>query len=489
MTQPIEHKNIMLVYPPGKSFQRGEERCQGNVADSSATNLHACNDLGYIAAGLKDYPYQVLIRDYMTESLSEADFTSEVISFKPDLIFISITTGTIREDIEMVDRILAKYGPCTVILKGALFFNAGKVLLDTLDLRSVDYLIGGESDFTAARLIHAHFSDRSPAAIPGILYRDNGTWVNTGFNDLEGEPDLLYFPERSLMNNALYVRPDTGKPQATITVSRGCPSNCIFCLTPVISGRKLRTRSPENVLAEIDECVNTFGIYDFFFKADTFTMDRRWVEAFCQLILNSPLNGKIRWVANSKTRPADADLFRLMKSAGCWLIAFGFESGSPETMKRLRKGTTIEDSYRAAASARAAGLKIYGFFMGGFFWETPDDLEKTKALIFDLNSDFIEFHIPIPYPGTEMYQTIGLSEESIAGRDYFRNPPPVMRHMSVKQVLAFRRRLLLQYYFRPSFLLTKITEAIQQPVLFINYGIYAIRLIVNNIIRFSIKLQ
>ena len=469
----------MLIYPPGKHYQRGEDRCQGNVEDSSATNLHACNDLGYVASGLKKRPYEIFLKDYMGEGLSFDDLQKDFEHFAPDLLFLTITTATIFKDIDIVNKLKMSNRECIVILKGALFFDAPDAVLADLDLSGVDYLVGGESDFVSAGLIHSHFTGKSPETIPGICYKSSGKWQKTNFTTWADDPDMLAFPDRSIMKNELYIRPDTGKTQATIAIARGCSSSCTFCLTPIISGRKIRTRSSENVFREVLECYDKYDISNFFFKSDTFTLDREWVTEFCSRIMNSKLNGKISWVANSKTKPVDADTLKMMKKAGCWLIAFGFESGSENTMKRLRKGTDVEDSYRAVRCAREAGLKIFGFFMAGFYWETIEDLKKTENLVFELNADFIELHIPVPYPGTLLYEQVCESigrTESVTGKDYYSTPFDGMKYLNVADVLTFRKRLLFRYYFRISYIFNRFHEAFKKPVILMNYARYAVKL-------------
>ena len=75
--------------------------------------------------------------------------------------------------------------------------------------------------------------------------------------------------------------------------------------------------------------------HNFFFRSDTFTIDKNWVNELCELIINSDIGGKIEWVANSRVRPLADGTLKKMKEAGCWLVAFGFESGSEETLKNI----------------------------------------------------------------------------------------------------------------------------------------------------------
>ena len=129
--------------------------------------------------------------------------------------------------------------------------------------------------------------------------------------------------------------------------------------------KKVRFRSPENILGELRDCYHNHGISDFFFRSDTFTIDHKWVSKVCEEIKNSELNGKISWVANSRVKPLHEDTLKIMKSAGCWLVAFGFESGSDESLRLMKKGANVNDNLRAARLAKEAGLKLYGFYLIG----------------------------------------------------------------------------------------------------------------------------
>ena len=401
----------------------------------------------------------------------------------PDVLFISVTNATIFDDISVVNTIKNKFSDIVIILKGAIFFNPEDDLLKQLDLSNVDYLIGGESDFIIGKLINAHFNDKSKLKdINGILYKENGNFVRTDFNSWEEDLDSIPFPCREMMNNGLYVRPDTKEIQATISTSRGCPSSCIFCLTPHISGKKLRLRSIESVFAEISECYEKHGITNFFFKADTFTYNKKWTIDLCNLIINSKLNKKIKWVANSRVKPIDLETLTIMKKAGCWLVAFGFESGSQKSLDLMKKGTTVEQNKEAMKLAKKAGLKVFGFYLIGFPWENKEDLDKTRRLIFKNDADFIEVHIATPFYGTELYdiaQKEGLIDESVLGRDYFNAPSIGTKYLSISELQKFRKNILLKYHLRPSYILRKVFFAINKPKVLFSYFYYGIRLIKN----------
>jgi len=483
----------MLFYPAGNVLQRGEDRCQTSINDSAVQAARACNDLGYAASMLRDKGFHVYLKDYQSESLPFETLVSDFKMFDPDAIFLSVTNSSILDDLQCV-RALKNIKPnIAVVLKGALFFDPSEQLLKQLDLSQVDYLIGGESDFIIADLLHCHF--HYPEGIPdinGIVYKQDGRWTKTDFSAWNEDLDGLKFPDRSLMNNNLYIRPDTGEPMATIATSRGCPASCIYCLTPRISGKKLRVRSPENIFMELKECYNKHGIRNFFFKSDTFTMDRRWVKELCDYIVSSELHGKIAWVANSRVNPIAQETLHYMKKAGCWLVAFGFESGSDESLKKMKKGATVKDNLRACAYAREAGLKVLGFFLIGLPWEDMAHLRATRRLMLEMNPDFIELHLAVPYEGTAYYDMAvaeGLLSpgEETFGQGHFSDTIGT-KYLTAEEILRFKRRTLLAFYLRPSFIAKKVAEAlVVNPRILVKYALYGIRIVRVNLFSPIVK--
>ena len=145
---------VMLLYPPGKLYQRGEDRAQCNIEDSTASSVHACNDLGYVAAILRNAGCEVFLRDYQTEQKTFADVEKDLRVFRPDLVFLSITNATIFDDLSFVHRV-KQVLPCKIVIKGAIFFDPDLEKLGVLDLSETDCAIGGEVEFVIADIVAA----------------------------------------------------------------------------------------------------------------------------------------------------------------------------------------------------------------------------------------------------------------------------------------------------------------------------------------------
>ena len=122
---------IMLLYPPGKAYQRSEDRAQCNLDDSAVATVHACNDIGYAASILRNRGYNVFLRDYQTERTEIEEVKTDILSFNPDIIVISTTNATILTDIEFTEWIHT-FCDCQFILKGAIFFNISEEILKIL---------------------------------------------------------------------------------------------------------------------------------------------------------------------------------------------------------------------------------------------------------------------------------------------------------------------------------------------------------------------
>ena len=476
-------KKVLLFYPPGALFQRGEDRCQQNIDDGSAQAMRACNDLGYAAAVLLQSGYQVKLQDYQTQGDTFEMLEKDMDEFNPDMIMMSITNTTIFDDIKVINTLCEKHHPI-VVLKGALFFAPEQAMLDMIDFTNVDYLIGGEIDFCIGKIADYCFKGiGKPEEINNILYKDaEGKMIPTRFHVWDDDLDAQPFPARQLMNNSLYIRPDTKETMATIQTARGCPSQCVFCLTPEISGKRVRFRSPQNVLEEMIECYEQFGIRNFFFKADTFTINPEWVKEMCELIIQSKLYGKIQFTANSRVRPLKKETLELMKKAGCFLVAFGFESGSDEMLQKMRKGATVEENRQAARWCKEVGLPFWGYFVIGFPWETKEDILLTKKLVLETDPDFIEVTIALPFYGTPMYETCkkeGLLAKSVLGSDFFHSSTKGTMHLTIDEVMKLRKDILLSSYLRPQYILRKMKECITQPSVFVQYVKYGLKLVVN----------
>jgi anaerobic magnesium-protoporphyrin IX monomethyl ester cyclase len=210
------------------------------------------------------------------------------------------------------------------------------------------------------------------------------------------------------------------------------------------------------VVAEIVECVERFGIREFLFHGDTFTMKKSWVIELCKKIVERPdLSGGIRWGCNSRVDTIDDERAQWMKEAGCWVVAFGVESGSQEMLERMKKNQKVEKAFEAVEVCRRAGLRTHAFYVIGLPWENEETLAATFDLAARLDTDFFDINIAYPLPGTEFYEMAvkeGLIEQDLIGGASYARAGVRTYHLSAEELTRWRRWALLRLYVRPDYI-------------------------------------
>lgn len=143
-----------------------------------------------------------------------------------------------------------------------------------------------------------------------------------------------------------------------------------------------------------------------------------------------------------------------MRKAGCWVVAFGVETGNQEILDKMKKGARVEDAEEAIAVCKRHGLRTHAFFVIGMPWETRETLAETYKLARRLDTDFFDFNIAYPLPGTELYE-IALAEnlfEQAPEQGGYAQAAVRTYTLSGKDLMRWRRRSLLSMYLRPTYI-------------------------------------
>ncbi|MBN1385159.1 MAG: radical SAM protein [Elusimicrobia bacterium] len=446
-------KKALLINPPSGLYIR-EDRCQLPVKGLSPTVVRPPMDLAYIASGLKEAGIECKIKDYPAERENWQRFRRDIEKFRPDMLVISVTTPTLKVDMKACD-IAKRINPqILVAAKGAHFIvNSAKILEEFSEL---DIVVRREPE----RVIPEIAAEKNLKNILGITYRDNDKIITNPDRPYTQDLNVIPFPDRDLLRNELYIRPDTGEMQATIQTSAGCPVGCIFCLAQPVSGNKIRSRDPKNIVDEIEECVNKYKIRNFFFRADTFTWNKNWVIRICEEILKRKLN--IEWVANSRADTLDEELLLYMKRSGCWLVSLGIESGNQDILDKINKGITLEQCRKAVRLCKSSKIKTFLFFIIGFPWDDDKTIEQTINFAKELNGDYYEVHTAVPFPGTELYEIAKennlLMDSDIIRHDHFKAGMNTFS-LSYKEINKFRKHFLLKIYLRPEYIIKTLLQS------------------------------
>lgn len=441
-------KRILLIYPPSPVLNR-EDRCQQPTKDLIVIPPLPPTDLMYLAAVAEKAGLEAKINDYS----QNGDYEADLKEFNPDYLVVNIATPTLEHDLEAVKKAKEICPNVVTIAKGAAFLTlADRIIKEHNEL---DFGILGEAENTLKEILE----EKPKAEILGLYYKENDEVKFTGNRPFIEDLDSLPFPARHLVDNNIYRRPDNNKVQATIKVSRGCPFHCFFCLATPVSGAKVRRRSPENIVAEIKECVEKYNIKNFLFWSDIFNIDKEWTMKLCQAIIDSGL--KITWSANTRADTADLEMAEMMYKSGCRLVSIGVESGSQYMLEKMGKKITLNDVRRTVKVFKKAKIRIYNYFVIGLPWETEETVEETIKFAIELNSDFISFYTATPLPGSRFYvyaleHNLFDKETSFENAYYY---PAVNTHnLSRERVFELHKSAIKRFYLRPLYILKMLSR-------------------------------
>jgi radical SAM superfamily enzyme YgiQ (UPF0313 family) len=353
--------------------------------------------LGYVAACLLREGHNVRIIDAKTENLGLSAVVERVREFTPDLVGVTAMT----HEITCAGRIceaVKQMRPETVTMVGGPHSTA--LPTDTLaEFPAIDVAVRGEGELTACELANA-IAGGNPrhtwSDIAGIAYRDEGHIIRNADRPFIRDLDALPFPAWEL-----FPRVAGGWP---LYAGRGCPFRCSFCQR--VLGSRIRLRSVDNVMAEIDELEARTGQRSSWFQDETFGVNPRWTnELLDRLIERNRRRGFTwQWKANSRANLADRALYRKMRRAGCKMLDFGIESGNEQILRRIHKNITLQQARTAISAAKAAGLRTNAFFIIGHPGETWQTALQTVRFAPLCAADSIAVGVMVPYPGTEIWE-------------------------------------------------------------------------------------
>jgi anaerobic magnesium-protoporphyrin IX monomethyl ester cyclase len=191
----------------------------------------------------------------------------------------------------------------------------------------------------------------------------------------------------------------------SIMTSRGCPYNCSFCYKAVF-GNRFRARTAENVAQEWVELVEKYKVKEIAIVDDSFTTDVSRVHKICDYIIKEKI--KVRWSCPNGIRVdlGDLEMLKKMRKAGCYRTALGLESGSQKILDTIGKKITLAKMEEMIKNCRNAGIKTMGFYMLGNIGETRETMQETINFARRVGTDYAQFLIAIPYPGTALYDEI-----------------------------------------------------------------------------------
>jgi len=462
---------IAIVYPPLR-------KDKGVPLLSQNRQFQYFNEPTYIypvvpaqaATLLKKAGHEVFWIDGIAEGISYEDFLKRVADIKPDVIAMETKTPVVKQHWRIVDD-LKELSTGKWRLSTVLFGDHVTALpKESFDNSKVDFVLtGGDYDFLLLDLCNflsltSGIEHRALNSLePGIWFRDNAMVKNTGTFKLDHDLNSIPLTDRDLTKWRLYAFKNGNfkkTPGTYIMSGRDCWwGKCKFCSWPALYPR-FRARLAENVVDEIGDLVERYGVAEIMDDTGTFPIGD-WLNTFCSMIIQRGLNEKIAIDCNMRFGALNLAEYKKMRQAGFRLVLFGLESANQKTLDRIDKNLKVEDIISSCRAARKAGLYPHITIMFGYPWETYEEAMNTFKLgRWLLKKGFaytVQATVVIPYPGSVLFDECrkeGLLR-TLDWDDYDMKKPVMKSPVSDDQMMGLVRGIY-NVAFSPEFILNRL---------------------------------
>ncbi len=331
---------------------------------------------------------------------------------RPDLVGITFLTPQYEMARNIVNQTRLTLGTAVYLVGGGI--HATALPLETMRDIDFDFLVIGEGEKTFLEMVLAlDRKEDNLEKIEGICYRMNGqptlTKLRPRLKNLDEFPlatDVL--PQGYLDQYAKVMSSKGSGPIVTVSGSRGCYFNCVFCGSNILFPKESDQnqpifRSPKRIIEEVKELYQKHNVKIVRFADDIFDVNRERAlkilqgirKEGCSLDLDISFMDRAR-----KSTDDDSKYYKSLYEAGVRQVAMGIESGDEVLMRKLHKLQGILYGREKTQLLQNAGIKVKYFLMVGLPGQNWDSISKTLDLLKRDKPDLIGVSYAMPYPGT-----------------------------------------------------------------------------------------
>ena len=400
--------------------------------------------LASLASALEKIGIEVKIIDCQVSS-NYKEIIVNLLKSYPN-VGISANVASISSALE-ISKLIKQVSPATKIIMGGPQPTA---IYDKLIPEYADIVVMGEGEDTIVELLRSDNLER----IRGIAYWENEVKVTTS-RPFIADLDRLPFPAWHLVNLEKYRFANTHIPFVGMMTSRGCPYQCIYC-TKFVHGTKLRLRSLDNVIREIDYLVNRFGIREIHIQDDNLLFYPERVKELCRMIISRNYKDlRFNLGSGVAANVGDQEMFKLLALAGTYFVSFAIESASQDISHKIGRRIDLKLIRQKIDMAKKAGMRTRALFILGLPFDTVASMEESIRFARNLPVDYASFFIAIPFPGTRFYEIVEKDGkflyDLITKSDHYTTGKAVyeMDSLKAKDVERMYKRAYRKFYWRP----------------------------------------
>ena len=450
-----------------------------------------CIGLAYIAAYIRQHGYDVSIVDAIGEGLDHhwaldryPGYICQGLQFHEIIERLPVHTGVIGfsgmfsgewpVQRDLITEVRQKF-PNTILVAGGEHITA-LTEYGLRDCPALDVCVCGEGEHIFYELLECLSNDGDLTRVNGIGYLDHDNrFILNGNLPRIRDVDIIpwpYWPEGYLekfweAGKSYGVCSERDMP---LMVSRGCPFQCTFCSSPQMWTTLYRLRDPDDVIAEIKSYKERYHITSVQLYDLTANTKRSWTIDFCNKLIQHQIDLKWSLPSGTRSEALDHESLSLLKQTGCNYLVYAPESGSPNTLNKIKKKIKLPRFTESVLEAKRQGLVLRTNLIIGFPHETRRDVFLTIKYGLKLaihGVDEVSINIFSPYPGTEIYNELEHSGKIILNDSYFLgltsinsdytqmnlltfNPILGPRELALYRILFMLMNYSIGYLFHPS---------------------------------------
>ena len=369
---------------------RGYDNSVNKIRINELTGAMPPLGLASIAAVVRQKGHEVSITDAcLHHKITNLQWAKKLAAENPDFVGFCATTSSFNDAYDLCKK-LKEISPSIKTVFGGIHVSSLKEKI-LQDYSAIDFVVAGEGEFAFCDIIDGNVSQRKVHSAKTLCNMDDLPFL--AYDLIQG------FPKKYTM--ALFSYPQF--PTANIISSRGCVYHCSFCDRSVYQ-TSFRWNSPEYTVDLIKYLTLNFGIKHIMFYDDLFTLNRERVSRLCKLLREK--TPKLTFNCIVRIGHIDKDLIAELKSAGCWMVHCGIESGDQDILDKHKDSLSLEKIRNDVETLHKSGLWVKGLFMMGFPGESEESFRKTIDFAVSLPLKDANLTSFTPYPGAPIYSEI-----------------------------------------------------------------------------------
>jgi len=445
---------VLLCSPPMKYRTHGQEptifkgKEMGNYPSIGILSLATyLKENSSHTLKMVDAFYDSMTGDGMMETLRE---------FDPNVVGITSYTHTLYGISQFIEAVKSYNKEIKIVIGGP---HTQLFRKEITHWENVDYVIGGDGEYALLNLLNALENKSNINEVEGVSFiGDDGGFMDGGHNiieDLDTLPniDLGFFDHKQA-----YCTIGINKTCASIVTSRGCPFKCTFCLS---ASTDYRMRDLENVIEEMKKYIST-GVTEFMIWDELFNINAKRVIEFSKKVIEHDI--KVNWSFRGSVNAMDDEMLYWAKKSGCYRIQIGVEVGTEEALVKIKKGIKLDQIRDAIKRCKEHGIVTCTNWIFGFPFETREELEKSLNFAIELDTDFAEFNVLLPFPGAHEYKE-GVKQNLLDPKNvdaHLAKPRADFQfqvfenHLTRKELYDFADHAYKRFYYRPKYIFNQL---------------------------------